>query len=55
VEDNAYRRDFYKGTVVCAPAGDYTVEFNEEYTDVSTGKRDKTFLIVQGDGRIFLK
>ena len=55
VEGNSYRRDFEKGTVVCAPEEGITVEFDGEYTDVSSGKIGRVFSVDKGDGRIFLK
>lgn len=54
-EGGGYRRDFEKGTVICAPDKDVDVVFSEEYTDVSTGQRGKAFTIKQGDGRIYLR
>jgi hypothetical protein len=54
-KDNAYWREFEKGVVVSSPYSDVTVNFDEEYTDVTSGITSKEFLIERGDGRIFIK
>jgi hypothetical protein len=54
-EDNAYWREFEKGIVVSCPYGDVTVNFDQEYIDVTTGITGTSFVIKKGDGRIFLK
>ena len=54
-EGSGYRRDFEKGTVVCAPYKDITVVFFDEHKDISTGQRGTSFTINKGDGRIFIK
>jgi hypothetical protein len=54
-KENAYWREFQKGMVVCAPNAMVNVTFNEEYTDATTGTKAKSFTVLPGDGRIFLK
>lgn len=54
-EDNAYWRIFEKGIVVSCPYSDVRVTFDQEYTDVATGITSTSFVITQGDGRIFVK
>jgi len=53
--DNAYYRDFEKGIVVSSPNSDVTVDFDEEYTDLTTGITSMTFTVRKGDGRVFLR
>lgn len=54
-KDNAYRRDFEKGTVITSPDSEVIVTFGEEYTDVTTGVKAMSFTVEKGDGRIFIK
>lgn len=54
-KDNAYRRDFEKGVVVSSPHANVTINFEEEYTDATTGITSKTFSVEGGDGRIFIR
>ncbi len=54
-KDNAYWRNFENGLVVSSPYSDAKVSFNEEYTDVTTEEKSKSFSIEKGDGRIFIK
>ena len=54
-QDNGYRREFEKGTVVCAPHEDVNISFTEARTDVSTGQRGTSFTVNKGDGRIFVR
>lgn len=54
-QGGGYRRDFEKGTVVCAPHEDVTISFTEQHTDISTGQRGTSFTVCTGDGRIFIE
>lgn len=53
--NNGYRRDFSKGSVVCAPDADVKVEFGVMHMDITTSKYGKSFTVPEGDGRIFIK
>ncbi len=52
--DGAYWREFEKGFVVVAPNG-ASVSFDEEYIDVTSEETSNSFVIDEGDGRIFVK
>ncbi|NPV51319.1 MAG: hypothetical protein HPY60_09015 [Candidatus Methanofastidiosum sp.] len=54
-KDNAYWREFENGVVVSSPYSNTNVSFEEEYTDIASGIKAKSFSIEQGDGRIFIK
>lgn len=54
-KNNAYWREFEKGFVVSSPYADVNINFAREYMDVTTGITSKSFLIEQGDGRIFIE
>lgn len=54
-ENNAYWREFERGVVVSSPYSDVFVVFDGEHTDVTTGTKSKSFMIENGDGRIFIK
>ena len=54
-KDNAYWREFEKGTVVSSPNTDVAATFDAVHTDVTTGEQSQTFEVSQGDGRIFIK
>jgi len=51
--DGAYWREYERGFVVAAPEG-ASVSFDEEYTDVTSGESSESFIIEEGDGRIFI-
>jgi len=51
--EGAYWREFERGIVVAAPEG-ASVSFDEEYTDVTSGESSESFIIEEGDGRIFI-
>jgi hypothetical protein len=52
---DAYWREFEGGVVVSAPYSPVTVTFDEPHIDASTGTVSQSFIVEQGDGRIFLK
>ncbi|MFH2136586.1 MAG: putative glycoside hydrolase [Patescibacteria group bacterium] len=54
-KDNAYWRNFEKGVIVSSPYSNVEISFDEEYADVTTGEKAKTFSVGKGDGRIFIK
>ena len=54
-KDGAYWRDFENGVVVSSPNTEVAVEFEEEYIDATTQISSKTFIVEEGDGRIFTK
>jgi hypothetical protein len=54
-QEDAYYRDFEKGSVVASPYYDTTVTFDSAYIDITSGDVASTFHISNGDGRIFLK
>lgn len=54
-KDNAYWRDFENGTVVSSPDANVTVNFDDQYTDVTSGEASDSFIIDKGDGRIFVR
>ncbi len=54
-KDSAYYRDFENGIVVSSPESDTVVNFDEEYTDITTNIRSTSFTIEKGDGRIYIK
>lgn len=54
-KDNAYWREFEKGFVISSPYSNINVIFEEEYTDITTGIKAKSFSIEKGDGKIFIK
>jgi len=51
--DVAYWREFEKGIVVSSPNSDTAINFDKEYTDISTNKKSASFIVGKGDGRIF--
>ena len=54
-KDNAYFRDFEKGTVVSSPYSSVSVSFDTEHQDITTKTKSTSFTIGKGDGRIFIK
>jgi len=54
-KDNAYWREFKNGIVVISPNSDTNINFDKEYTDISTNKKSTSFTIDKGDGRIFIE
>ena len=52
-KDGAYWREFEEGIVVSSPNYDTAINFDKEYTDISTNKKSASFIIDKGDGRIF--
>jgi len=54
-KNTAYYREFENGIVVSSPDSDTTVNFDEEYTDITTNIRSSSFSIDKGDGRIFIR
>ena len=52
-KDNAYRREFEKGFVVCSPYSETAVSFDREMKDITSGEVSRSFTIDEGDGRIF--
>jgi len=54
-KDNAYWREFEKGIVVSSPNSDTAINFDKEYTDISTNKKSASFIVDKGDGRIFIE
>ncbi len=55
IKDNAYWREFEEGIVVSSPNSDTAINFDKEYTDISTNKKSASFIIDKGDGRIFIE
>ncbi len=47
--------EFEKGIVVSSPNSDTTINFDKEYTDISTNKKSASFIVDKGDGRIFIE
>jgi hypothetical protein len=54
-KDNAYWREFENGVVISSPYSNVKVNCEEEYVDITTGIKSKSFTIEKGDGRIFIK
>lgn len=55
IKENAYWREFENGFVVSSPDADTTIEFDHEFTDITTNTLSKNFTIEKGDGRIFIR
>lgn len=53
-DDQAYYREFEKGIVVASPHSRATITLDTEFIDLTTGQKSISFVIDEGDGRIFL-
>jgi hypothetical protein len=54
-KEHAYWREFENGFVVSSPDADTMIEFDHQFTDITTGILSKKFTVEKGDGRIFLR
>ena len=54
-KDNAYWREFETGIIICSPDTNITINFDEEYIDITTNETSNSFSLENGDGRIFIK
>ncbi|MFA5302930.1 MAG: putative glycoside hydrolase [Candidatus Nanoarchaeia archaeon] len=54
-KDEAYFREFENGIIVSSPYSNVTVNFEQNYTDVTTKMQNSSFIVNKGDGRIFIK
>lgn len=47
--------EFEKGIVISSPDSDSHINFDKEYTDITTNKKSASFIMDKGDGRIFIE